>query len=353
MKKVLALLLALALVFGLVACSTASENAATNTSAEQTPVAETKEANTYYYVGLNHGHPYWTAVHQGFEYFAEKLGVNVIQAGPDTADYQEMATAMEQAIAKNPDGIICPVFDESILPGLKAAKEAGIPVVAIEGMLDSAIPYVVSYIGLDNYECGVQTARELIARSGESGSVVILGNWGSSNTDQKLAGFKDHLASYPGWTIVAELEDKAAIETAIEQTKVAFNNYPEMTAIVGLNASSGAGIGSAMEELGKEPGCITAVVHDREVLTLEYVERGYLTCTLVNKTYSMPSLALLILEGLNTYDWQGQPLSGDNDAAGVNVVPANCFNDLVIVTQDNVELFKEENIPTYDSPNYQ
>ena len=352
MKKVLTFLLALIMVFTLVACSTADENAAAEAPAEETAIEE-KETHTYYYVGLNHGHPYWTAVHQGFEYFAEKLGVNVIQAGPDTADYQEMATAMEQAIAKNPDGIICPVFDESILPGLKAAKEAGIPVVAIEGMLDSATPYVVSYIGLDNYECGVQTAKELIARGGDSGNVVILGNWGSSNTDQKLAGFKDYLAANSNWTVLAELEDKASIETAIEQTKVAFNNYPEMTGIIGLNASSGAGIGSAMEELGKEPGCVTAVVHDREVLTLEYVEKGYLTCTLVNKTYSMPSLALLILEGLNTYDWQGQPLSGDNDAAGVNVVPATCYNDLVIVTQDNVEFFKEENIPTYDSPNYQ
>lgn len=352
MKKVLAWCLVLLMVLGLAACGTEANNAQTTEPAKEAATEE-KQTHTYYYVGLNHGHPYWTAVHQGFEYFAEKLGVNVIQAGPDTADYQEMATAMEQAIAKKPDGIICPVFDESILPGLKAAKEAGIPVVAIEGMLESATPYVVSYIGLDNYQCGVQTAQELIAREGESGNVVILGNWGSANTDQKLSGFKDYLADYPGWTILAELEDKAAIETAIEQTKVAFNNYPEMTAIVGLNASSGAGIGSAMDELGKEPGCITAVVHDREVLTLEYVEQGYLTCTLVNKTYSMPSLALLILEGLNTYDWQGQPLSGDNDAAGVNVVPANCYNDLVIVTKDNVEYFKEENIPTYDSPNYQ
>lgn len=352
MKKVLAWCLVLLMVLGLAACGTEANSPQTMEPSKEAATEE-KQTHTYYYVGLNHGHPYWTAVHQGFEYFAEKLGVNVIQAGPDTADYQEMATAMEQAIAKKPDGIICPVFDESILPGLKAAKEAGIPVVAIEGMLDSATPYVVSYIGLDNYQCGVQTAQELIAREGESGNVVILGNWGSANTDQKLSGFKDYLEGYPGWTILAELEDKAAIETAIEQTKVAFNNYPEMTAIVGLNASSGAGIGSAMDELGKEPGCITAVVHDREVLTLEYVEKGYLTCTLVNKTYSMPSLALLILEGLNTYDWQGQPLSGDNDAAGVNVVPANCYNDLVIVTKDNVEYFKEENIPTYDSPNYQ
>lgn len=353
MKKVLALLLALMMVFTLVACSTAEQNAAEAPKEDAAAPAAEKEAHTYYYVGTNHGHPYWSAVHQGFEYFAEKMGVNVIQAGPDTGDKAAQASALEQVVAKNPDGIVVAVFDEALVPGLKQAKEAGIPVVAIESIIDSAVPYVESYVGLDNHQAGVQTGQELIARAGDSGNLVILGNWGTANTEQKLAGLKEYLANYPGWNIIAELEDKAIIETAIEQTKIAFNNYPEMTAIIGLNASSGAGIGSAMEELGKEPGCITAVVHDREVLTLEYVEKGYLDCTLVNKTYSMPSLALLILEGLNTYEWQGQPLSGDNNAAGISVVPKYCYNDLVIVTGDNVQYFKEEAIPTYDTPNYQ
>lgn len=344
-KKLIALLLAVLLVAALVGCGakqTVTADGSTSAPAEKDVI--------YYYIGINNNHPYWYDVHQGFEYAAEQLGVRVVKSGVDSFDPQGQAAALEQAITKKPDGIIVPVFDASILPGLKAAKEAGIPVVAIESTMEDAA--VVSYIGLDNYDSGKQTAKQLIAYGGDSGKVVIMGNWGAANTDQKLAGLEDYLAENGDWEIVAMLDDKAVTETAIEQAKAAFNNYPEMTAIIGLDSSSGAGIGAAMEELGKEPGSITAVVHDREVLTLEYIEKGYLNCTLVNKTAAMPFLALQILEGISKHNMQGLPISADNTASGVNAVPEVCYNGTVVITQENVANFMVANMTAYDSEFY-
>ena len=347
LKKLIALLLAAMILVSLAACGSAPSVAEeAPTEAEETSEKEV----VYYYIGVNNNHPYWYDVHQGFEYAAEKLKVKVVKAGVDSWDPQGQAAALEQAITKQPDGIIVPVFDASILPGLKAAKEAGIPVVAIESTMEDA--EVVSYIGLDNYDSGEQTAKQLIAYGGNSGKVVVMGNWGAANTDQKLAGFEDYLAENSNWEVIAKLDDKAVTETAIEQAKAAFNNYADMTAIVGLDSSSGAGIGAAMEELGKDPGSITAVVHDREVLTLEYIQKGYLNCTLVNKTASMPFLALQILEGLTKHDMAGLPLSADNAAAGVNAVPEVCYNGTVIITQENVEEFMVSNMPALDSEYY-
>ena len=321
--RLIALLLAILMVAALAGCAAKQAPA----SAEAGQTAEEKDV-TYYYIGVNNNHPYWYDVHQGFEYAAEQLGVRVVKSGVDGWDPQGQAAALEQAITKNPDGIIVPVFDASMLPGLKAAKEAGIPVVAIESTMEDA--EVVSYIGLDNYDSGKQTAKQLIEYGGDGGKVVIMGNW----------------------EIIAKLDDKAVTETAIEQAKAAFNNYPEMTAIIGLDSSSGAGIGAAMEELGKEPGSITVVVHDREVLTLEYIEKGYLNCTMVNKTASMPFLALQILEGIVKHNMQGLPISADNAASGVNAVPEVCYNGTVVITQDNVENFMVSNMTAYDSEYY-
>lgn len=344
-KRMFALLLAVIMVFALAACGAKEAP----TSDEATPSASKKDV-TYYYIGVNNNHPYWYDVHQGFEYAAEQLGVRVVKSGVDGWDPQGQAAALEQAITKKPDGIIVPIFDASMLPGLKAAKEAGIPVVAIESTMEDA--EVVSYIGLDNYDSGKQTAKQLIQYAGNGGKVVIMGNWGAANTDQKLAGLEDYLAENGSWEIIAKLDDKAVTETAIEQAKAAFNNYPEMTAIVGLDSSSGAGIGAAMEELGKEPGSITAVVHDREVLTLEYIEKGYLNCTMINKTASMPFLALQILEGIVKYNMQGLPLSSDNAASGANVVPEVCYNGTVVITKENVANFMVSNMTAYDSEYY-
>ena len=353
-KKILSVLLCVCMVLGFAGCTQDEPSAAPESSTADETTAGTDEQQAdevvYYYVGINNNHAYWYDVHQGFEYAAEKLGVNVVKAGVDGWDPEGQAAALESVVARKPDGIITPVFDSTILPGLDAAAEAGIPVVAIESTLDGA--NLVSYVGLDNYDSGEQTAKKLIELAGNSGNLVIMGNWGAANTDEKRAGLEDYLAENSDWEVIARLDDKADTESAIEAAKTAFNNYPEMTAIVGLDSSSGAGIGSAMEELGKEAGSIPVVVHDREVLTLEYIQKGYIQCTLVNKTASMPYMALMILDGVVKHGMQELPLSADNAAAGVNAVPEICYNGTVFVTEENVDNFITENMPVIDSPNY-
>ena len=352
MKSKWYLLAVVTLAFALAVSACGATPTTAPTEEEMTDdVASAGEDVIYYYVGVNNNHPYWYDVHQGFEYAAHQLGVTVVKAGVDTWDPQGQASALEQVITKAPDGIIVPVFDASILPALDQAAEAGIPVVAIEATIEGA--NVLSYIGLDNYDSGKKTAQKLIEFGGDTGKVVVMGNWGASNTDAKLQGFEDYLAANSSWEIIAKLDDKAVTETAIEQAKTAFNNYSDMTAIVGLDSSSGAGIGTAMEELSKEPGSITAIVHDREVQTLEYIELGYLDCTLINKTASMPFQALLTLQGITQYGMMNLPLSGDNVAAGVNPVPEVNYNGTVYITQENVTNFMSENMPMLDFSNYE
>jgi len=305
---------------------------------------------TYIYVGVNNNHPYWYDVHQGFEFAAEQFGCIVIRTGPDNWDPIAQAQALEQAITRRPDGIITPVFDASILPGLRRAKENGIPVIAIEATMDGA--EALTYIGLNNFDSGVDTAKKLIELGGISGNVVVMGNWGASNTDQKLAGFESYLAGNSSWKVIARLDDKAITETAVEVAKTAFNNYREMTAIVGLDSSSGAGIGAAMEELKRAPGSIVAVVHDREVATLENIKSGYLQCTLVNKTSAMPYFALAVLEAYTKRNTMGIPISADNAASKVNPVPTNMYCGTVFITADNVDNFMFDNMKPIDSPNY-
>ena len=326
----------------------AQKTATTDTSGAKAD--EGKVQRTYYYVGINNNHPYWYDVHQGFEFAVEQLGCKVIKVGPDGWDPAAQAQALEQTIIKKPDGIITPVFDASILPALKKAAKAGIPVIAIESTMTGAD--VVSFIGLDNHDAGIQTAVKLIEEGGSSGKVVVMGNWGAANTDQKLDGFESYLTQNSDWKVIAKLDDKAVTETAIEQAKTAFNNYSDMTAIVGLDSSSGAGIGGAMEELGLKPGSILAVVHDREVMTLDYIKKGYLNCTLVNKTASMPYQALIMLEAINNTKMMNIPICSDNIASHVNPVPETIYNGIVFVTSDNVENFMVKNMKVYDSDLY-
>ena len=354
-KRLWAVMTAGAMVLlSLTGCSQGSAPAApgpAGTQAASGAEQPTQTQKTYYYVGINHNHPYWYDVHQGFEFAVDQFGCKVVKTGPDDFDFMAQAEALEQAITKKPDGIIVPVFDASILPGIKKAREAGIPVVAIESTMDGA--QTNTYIGLDNVEAGSKTASKLIETAGNSGKVVILGNFSAANTAQKLKGFKEYLSANSSWEVLAELDDDVNTETALETAKTAFNNYPDMTAIVGLDSSSGAGIGGAMEELKREPGSITAIVHDREVATLEYIQKGYLNCTLVNKTASMPYEAIAVLEQLTQRNAMGIPICADNQASGVDPIPSNMYTGIVYVTGDNVENFMTENMKKLDSDLYQ
>lgn len=315
--------------------------------------ANAAEKRTYYYVAGFHSHPYFLDMHLGFRYAAEKLGVNIKKMGPDGWDAKAQAEALEQAVAKKPAGIITVMWDASGKPAVKRAMANGIPVIVVEATVpDSG---AMAYIGLDNYECGVDTAKEIIARGGKSGNLVAQGNWGASNTDLKFQGLKDYLEANSDWKIVAKVDDKANTEAAIEAAKSIFNNYPDVNAIAGLDSSSGSGIGIAMEELNIDPKDLTIVVHDREDMTLEYIELGYIDATLINKTATSAFLSILLLEAYNNAHDAGFadiPISGDNVAANANPFPKFMYNGTITIDKSNVEKFLAKNIPQYKTDAY-
>ncbi len=312
--------------------------------------AATEEQRVYYYVAPLMGHPYIYDQHLGFKYAAEQFGVEIIKMGPDGWDTAAAAQAFEQVIAKKPDGIVCCLWDPSMVPAIKTARAQGIPVIAIEAIVpDSGVN---AFVGLDNYQCGVDTAIELIARAGTAGNLVVQGNWGASNTEAKLAGFMDYLTENSSWKVVTRVDDKANTEVSIDGAKSAFNNFKDLQGYVGLDSSSAPGIGAAMEELGIEPGSLTVITHDREDATLEYIDAGYVTATIINKTAMQAYLAIGLLELWNTKGFSDVPVSGNNAASGFEVMPQLMYNGSVTIDKSNVEHFMHDRMDTYNTKLY-
>jgi ABC-type sugar transport system substrate-binding protein len=285
------------------------------------------------------GHPYWNAAYQGFDYAAQKFGVDIKRVGPQDWNPPAQAEAVEQSIAKKPDGIIAVLWDGSSIPPIKKAMAAGIPVVVIEANLpDSG---AMAFIGLDNYQAGADTAKELIKLGGESGKVVALGNWGASNTDAKYRGFSDYLAAHSKWTILGKVDDKGTTNPAIEAAKSLLNTYNDVTGIVGLDSSSGTGLGLAAEELRVDISKLTIVVNDREDAVLDYIHKGVIGASILNKTALEAYMAIELLEAYNDskIGLADVPISTNNKSAGVTPMPENVFMGTVVVDKNNVEYF--------------
>ncbi|GHV85244.1 hypothetical protein AGMMS50230_08520 [Spirochaetia bacterium] len=313
---------------------------------------------TYYLCSSHQAHTYFADSHIALRYAAEYFNVKIVASGPDAWDTAAQAAAIEQAISRQPAGIITRMWDNSPLDAIRQARQAGIPVVITEtrmGETQDDIGGALTYIGLDNYACGRDTARELIKHAGNSGSLVLMGNWGASNTDAKRRGVEDFMKeNAPGWRIIAAVDDKADTAAAIEAGKSVINNYGSQSnlAIIGLDSSSGTGVSQAMEELSVPAGKIAIVVHDREPSTLDYIEKGYIAATLCNKTATDEYLAILLMEDWNNGGIKNVPLSSDNAAAGITAVPDNMYNTAFAITKDNVQYFKASVMPDYKTSLY-
>lgn len=154
MKKLIALLLALVMVFALVACGTttetpATEEPATETPATETPVEETEtpaeetpaeDGEVLYIPVMAKGfqHQFWQAVKTGSEAAAADLGVEIYFDGP--ASETEIAAQVDMVkkqMANNPKAMaLAALSTEAVTEILEECAEKNIPVIGF----DSGVP---------------------------------------------------------------------------------------------------------------------------------------------------------------------------------------------------------------------
>lgn len=309
---------------------------------------DSTERRTYYYASQVLGHPYLLDIHLGMRYAAQALDVEIVTVGPQDWDPAGHAAAVEQSIAKQPDGIITSLWEPGAVPAIKQAMADGIPVVVIEATVpDSG---ALTFIGVDNYDMGELIAKELISRGGESGDVVVSGNWGASNTDEKYRGFEEYITNNSDWTIIAKIDDKATTATATATAKTVLNTYQDMDGFVGLNANTGTGFCLAAEELGVDVTGYTVVVNDREQVVLDCIKSGHIDASVATKTALQSYLAIMMLEAYNDQAGllRGVPITNENAASNVLPVPEEIYLGSVVINADNVERFMHENIDQFN-----
>lgn len=295
----------------------------------------------YVFAGAFLAHPYVRDIKLGLRYAEKKLGVTVRILGPQGPDFKAQATALAEAIEDKPAGIIVPLWGADAVPRVKEAREKGIPVIAIE----AAPPDhgADTYIGLDNYQSGLMTARELIRRGGRKGKLALVLNR-RSNTVLKRQGLIDGLAG-TDWEIVAEAENDSSTDDATRVSIELLRAQPEITGLIGLNSSAGVGIGNAIGQLGLADRRITTVVHDREEIVLEMIERGLIEATIVSKTALMSYLAVSLLEDYRKRRARDVPVVANADAIGIVLLPETVYIGAVVVERANVRHFLRGSLP--------
>ena len=240
-------------------------------------------------------------------------------------DVSKEADLMSQAILQKYDAIIVgPVDTQALIPSIKEANDAGIPVINYDSFIEGAEVY--ARVGSGNKDmgktAGVYAADMLKEKYGEvKGNVIVLSYPALETMNQRNEGFIEALKVYPDVTIKEETVEECTAEGGQKLTDNLLIANPEGTLdiIYGSNAGVALGALASVSSAGREDIALVGI--DNEEGQLNALKDGrYYKATVAQDSYSIGE------EAMNA------ALSAiDGKKTGDVVVPG------ILVTADNVE----------------
>ena len=241
MKKLLALLLAVAMVFSLVACGGGEKKGDDKFEIVVVP----KDSSNPWFVRMDVGVKEYAEAHPE---------LNVYQKGTDQIDATLQAQLVEDLIAQGVDAIcVVPVDIQSIDPVLKKARDAGIVVIAHEGSALTNVDYDIEAFSNAGY--GQFIMDNLAMAMGEEGvyTTMVADLTNGSHNEWADAAVAYQKEAYPNMTLLEaqpRVESHDNGDTAYNVAKECIKAYPELKGIMGTSSFDAPGVARAIDELG-------------------------------------------------------------------------------------------------------
>ena len=302
-----------------------------------TRFAAAADEEEYIYVSCMGNLEFFNAHKYGWKWAGERLGVKTTYVGPAEYDLSAMSAAFDQAIAKQPKGIVVFAVEPVLTPQINKAVEAGIPVVTILGDLPESKR--LTFVGSYQYDLGYVGGKNLAEALGGKGKVAVLSIPGVQMFDDREEGFRAAFKDYPDIEVVQVGDTKADTVTAINTAKSIMQRFPDLAAFACTDSTGGIGSATAVAETGKV-GKVKIVAMDRNSDVLEKIQKGVITGTVVQDDAAMPYWALLVLYN---YQHNQPPLTIDNRKAGVKAEPETIFTSVNYADETNLQYFLEAN----------
>ena len=207
--------------------------------------------------------PWFVSMNTGVEEYAAAHPEDTIyQKGTAEIDATLQAQLVDDLVAQGVDAIcVVPVDIKSIEPSLKAAREAGIVVIAHEGAALENVDYDIEAFNNELY--GAFIMDNLAAAMGEEGlyTTMVADLTNGSHNEWADGGVKRATEAYPNMTLLEadpRVESHDNGDTAYNVAKELFKKYPDLKGIMGTSSFDAPGVARAIEELGLSGKVFTA-----------------------------------------------------------------------------------------------
>lgn len=328
-KRIVALLLASTMAFGLAACgsSGADSTSASNDAAESTETAEeassedaeetesgefnpdtaedamsieeVREKNgtdVAVAAGLKLGvvekslsNEFWRTLSEGYEKAAADAGIEVeIKATTDENDETGQQTMTETLTSQGVNALMMsPISDSNLTAAVENANDAGIVTVNVNDGLIAEADY---YVGPNAYQNGQLAAQWISEQLGDEGQVaVVIGMAKAFAARERTAGFEDWLTeNNSGLELVAEQNADWDRQKSKELAATWIQQYPDLKAIFCNNDDMALGVVEAVKEVDAD---ILVVGVDGIGEAYDSIRAGGLDATVDSFPYYMAQVA--------------------------------------------------------------
>jgi ribose transport system substrate-binding protein len=234
---------------------------------------------------------YWQNVQKGSTAaLADTKGYTMTFQGPASeSDIASEVNMVENAVARKvADIVLAPSDPDALVPAIKKAWEARIPVVLIDSALsDSGKQYYQAFLSTDNKKAGELCAQALIAKVGTTGKIALMSYVAGAGSEVgRVGGFREYLSAHSKLQVVGPFYSQSQMANALNQTTDVLAANPDLKGIFGANEPTAIGMGRALAQSGKA-GKIVAIGFDGNQDLQGFVKDGTLQAIAVQGSYQM------------------------------------------------------------------
>jgi len=235
-----------------VLASSCSEQNASDTSPNSSPVPETKGVIGVTCMDITN--PFFKLITNVMEAEARKYGYTILARSADQ-DPAKQNTQLADFVAQECDAIFLnPVDSQAVGQAVKKAHQAGIPVFTYDVQVTAAeaTDLIVSHIGSDNFQGGRLAGESMMKVTGDKGEIAIITYPEITSCIRRVEGFKDYLKEHNSkLKIVAELSGKGSRPGGLNVATDILQTHPDIIGIFAINDPSGLGADAAIAGEGK------------------------------------------------------------------------------------------------------
>lgn len=242
----------------------------------------------------------------------------------------DQVNMVENAVNRKVSGIVlAPSDPDALIPAVKKAWEARIPVVIIDSMLSKGSEqYYQSFLATDNKKAGELAAQALIDKVGTEGKIAVMSYVAGAGSEiGRVGGFTDYIKAHSKLQIVGPYYSQSQMATALNQTTDVLAANSDLKGIFGANEPTAIGMGRALKQSGKA-GKVVAIGFDGNQDLQEFVKDGTLAAIAVQGSFQMGELGIqTVLKVMNK-----------------EKVEKFVDTGVVVVTKDNIDKPEAKNV---------